>query len=81
MFAQATTSLATGQVMDMSFSNQALSAEYLCKEGKSLKPDVHLVPARIDNLVAELKLQSMGIKIDKLTEEQREYSQGWAEGT
>jgi adenosylhomocysteinase len=67
--------------MDMSFSNQALSAEYLCKEGKSLKLDVHLVPAGIDNLVAELKLQSMGIKIDRLTEEQREYSQGWTEGT
>ena len=65
----------------MSFSNQALSAEYLCKEGKTLKPDVHLVPARIDNLVAELKLQSLSIKIDKLTEEQRLYSQGWAEGT
>jgi adenosylhomocysteinase len=67
--------------MDMSFSNQALSAEYLCKEGKSLKPDVHLVPSKIDNLVAELKLRSMGIKIDSLTDEQKAYSQGWAEGT
>lgn len=67
--------------MDMSFSDQALSAEYLAKEGKTLKPEVYLVPARIDNLVAELKLESMGIKIDKLTEEQKEYSQGWTEGT
>jgi adenosylhomocysteinase len=67
--------------MDMSFSNQALSAEYLCKEGKSLRPEVHLVPTRIDNLVAELKLRSMNIEIDKLTEEQRGYSQGWVEGT
>jgi adenosylhomocysteinase len=67
--------------MDMSFSDQALSAEYLGKEGKTLKPEVHLVPERIDRLVAELKLESMGIKIDKLTEEQRKYSQGWTEGT
>ena len=65
----------------MSFSDQALSAEYLSKEGKALKPDVYLVPTRIDNLVAELKLESMGIRIDKLTEEQRDYSEGWAEGT
>ena len=81
MFVQAITSLTTGQVMDMSFSNQALSAEYLSKEGGSLKPEVHLVPARIDNLVAEMKLRSLSIKIDKLTDEQRGYSQGWAEGT
>lgn len=65
----------------MSFSNQALSAEYLSQEGKTLKPDVYLVPARIDNLVAEMKLDSMGIRIDKLTEEQKQYSEGWAEGT
>ncbi len=67
--------------MDMSFSNQALSAEYLSQEGKTLKPDVYLVPARIDNLVAKLKLESMGIKIDKLTDEQKQYSEGWTEGT
>jgi adenosylhomocysteinase len=67
--------------MDMSFSNQALSAEYLSKQGKTLKPDVYLVPANIDNLVAELKLESMGIKIDKLTDEQKQYSEGWTEGT
>jgi adenosylhomocysteinase len=67
--------------MDMSFSNQALSAEYLSQQGKTLKPDVYLVPAKIDNLVAKLKLESMGIKIDKLTDEQRQYSEGWTEGT
>jgi adenosylhomocysteinase len=69
------------EVMDMSFSNQALSTEYLSQHGKTLKPDVHLVPQDIDNLVAELKLESMGIKIDKLTEEQKKYLIGWGEGT
>jgi adenosylhomocysteinase len=67
--------------MDMSFSDQALSAEYLSQQGKTLKPDVYLVPAKIDNLVAKLKLESMGIKIDKLTDEQKQYSEGWTEGT
>jgi adenosylhomocysteinase len=46
-----------------------------------MKPDVYLVPARIDNLVAELKLGSMRIEIDKLTHEQKQYSEGWTEGT
>jgi adenosylhomocysteinase len=69
------------EVMDMSFSNQALSAEYLSKNGRTLKPDVYLVPQDIDNLVAELKLESMGIKIDQLTEEQKKYLVGWGEGT
>ena len=67
--------------MDMSFSNQALSAEYLSQKGKTLKPDVYLVQSNIDNLVAELKLESMGIKIDRLTEEQKKYLAGWGEGT
>jgi len=69
------------EVMDMSFSNQALSTEYLSQHGKTLKPDVYLVPTDIDNLVAELKLESMGIKIDKLTDEQKKYLTGWGEGT
>jgi adenosylhomocysteinase len=69
------------EVMDMSFSNQALSSEYLSQHGESLKPDVHLVPADIDNKVAELKLESMGIKIDKLTDEQKKYLTGWEAGT
>jgi adenosylhomocysteinase len=69
------------EVMDMSFSDQALSAEYLAKLGKTLKPNVYLVPTDLDNLVAELKLKSLGIKIDRLTAEQKEYIGGWAEGT
>lgn len=67
--------------MDMSFSNQALCAEYLSQQGKTLKPDVYLVPTKIDDLIAELKLESMRIKIDKLTDEQKRYSEGWTEGT
>jgi len=68
-------------VMDMSFANQALSAEYLVKEGKSLKPDVYVVPEHIDRNVAELKLNALGIEIDKLTEEQIEYLNSWEMGT
>ena len=68
-------------VMDMSFANQALSAEYLVKEGKSLKPDVYTVPEEIDRKVAELKLKAMGIEIDELTPEQVEYLNSWEMGT
>lgn len=68
-------------VMDMSFANQALSAEYLVKEGKNLKPDVYVVPGSIDRRVAELKLKALGIKIDKLTPEQVEYLNSWEIGT
>ncbi len=68
-------------VMDMSFANQALSAEYLVKEGKNLKPDVYVVPEDIDRKVAELKLKAMGIEIDKLTPEQVEYLNSWKMGT
>jgi adenosylhomocysteinase len=68
-------------VMDMSFANQALCAEYIRKEGKSLSPKVYSVPESIDNEVAKLKLQSMGIAIDKLTKEQEEYLRSWAYGT
>ena len=68
-------------VMDMSFANQALSAEYLVKEGKSLKPDVYVVPEHIDRNVAELKLNALGIEIDRLTEEQIEYLNSWEMGT
>ncbi|WP_297445771.1 adenosylhomocysteinase, partial [Desulfurobacterium sp.] len=68
-------------VMDMSFANQALSAEYIVKEGKNLKPDVYVVPGHIDNKVAELKLKAMGIEIDKLTPEQIEYLNSWDVGT
>ena len=68
-------------VMDMSFANQALSAEYLKKKGSSLEVKVHRVPEDIDRNVAELKLHTMGIKIDKLTPEQKKYLSSWSEGT
>jgi adenosylhomocysteinase len=68
-------------VMDMSFANQALSAEYLVKNYKSLEKKVFPVPAELDKRVAKLKLESMGVKIDKLTPEQEEYLASWSEGT
>jgi adenosylhomocysteinase len=68
-------------VMDMSFANQALSAEHIVKNGKSLKPNVYPVPVEIDEMVAKLKLESMGINIDKLTPEQEKYLASWSEGT
>jgi len=68
-------------VMDMSFANQALSAEFIYKNGKKLKKDVYSVPSDIDREIARLKLESMGIKIDKLTKEQEKYLQSWQEGT
>lgn len=68
-------------VMDMSFANQALSAEYLFKEGRNLKKKVYGVPEVIDKEIARLKLESMGIKIDRLTEEQERYLSSWKMGT
>jgi len=68
-------------VMDMSFANQALSTEYLVKEGKSLEKKVYSVPEAIDKEIARLKLESMGIKIDKLTREQEKYLSSWKMGT
>ncbi len=68
-------------VMDMSFANQALAAEYLLKKGKQLNKEVYAVPARIDEMIAKLKLKSMGIKIDTLTKEQKEYLSSWEAGT
>lgn len=68
-------------VMDMSFANQALAAEYLFKRGKQLNKEVYPVPARIDEMIAKLKLKSMGIKIDTLTKEQKEYLSSWEAGT
>jgi len=69
------------QVMDMSFSNQALSVEYIVKNGRALEKRVYDVPEEIDNQVAYLKLVSMGIKIDDLTKEQRDYLSSWEFGT
>ncbi|MCC7571813.1 MAG: adenosylhomocysteinase [Candidatus Methanofastidiosum sp.] len=68
-------------VMDMSFANQALSAEYLSKEGKKLENKVYPVPLNIDRRIATLKLRSMGISIDTLTKEQEEYLSSWTAGT
>ncbi len=68
------------EVMDMSFANQALCVEHLIKTGK-MKPRVYAVPTQIDKLVAELKLKAKGIKIDRLTEEQRKYISTWDAGT
>jgi len=68
-------------VMDMSFANQALSAEYLAKCGKELRKDVYGVPVEIDKKIADLKLKSMGIKIDSLTAQQKAYLASWESGT
>lgn len=68
------------EVMDMSFANQALCVEHLVK-AKRLEPKVYNVPKEIDEKVAKLKLKSMGIKIDSLTNEQKKYIASWEEGT
>jgi len=68
-------------VMDMSFANQALSAEYMVKNGKSLKNIVYSVPDDIDREIARIKLEAMGIHIDKLTDEQVHYLNSWQERT
>jgi adenosylhomocysteinase len=68
-------------VMDMSFADQALSAEYMVKNAKSLEAKVYPVPADIDQNVAKLKLQSLGVSIDTLTREQAKYLASWSEGT
>ncbi|MBI1886131.1 MAG: adenosylhomocysteinase [Chloroflexi bacterium] len=68
-------------VMDMSFANQALCVEYLATRPRRLPVDVHPVPQEIDHEVARLKLASMGIVIDELTEEQKKYLSSWEEGT
>lgn len=68
-------------VMDMSFANQALCVEYIAKNGASLERQVYPVPKEIDEQVAMLKLRSMGIQIDELTDEQRKYLSSWEMGT
>ncbi|HOX54440.1 MAG TPA: adenosylhomocysteinase [Candidatus Omnitrophota bacterium] len=68
-------------VMDMSFANQALSAEYLVKHHKKLKNKVYTVPIDIDEKIAALKLKALGITIDTLTTEQRKYLSSWEMGT
>jgi len=68
-------------VMDMSFANQALSAEYVVQNGADLERRVYPVPAEIDSEIARLKLATMGVEIDTLTEEQAKYLDSWDEGT
>ncbi len=68
-------------VMDMSFANQALSVEYLIKNASQLAPQVYSVPEPIDRQIAKLKLESMGVQVDKLTPDQEQYLASWNEGT
>jgi adenosylhomocysteinase len=68
-------------VMDMSFANQALGAEFMLKNSSSLKPDVYTIPDAVDREIARLKLEALGVQIDTLTPEQAEYLSQWQEGT
>jgi adenosylhomocysteinase len=68
-------------VMDMSFANQALAAEFMVKNAKTLEKRVYSVPAEVDAEIARIKLAAMGIKIDTLTPEQVKYLNSWEEGT
>jgi adenosylhomocysteinase len=67
--------------MDMSFANQALSAEWVIQNAAALERRVYDVPREIDDEIARLKLETMGIAIDRLTEEQAKYLASWDEGT
>jgi adenosylhomocysteinase len=68
-------------VMDMSFANQALASEYIFRNAGTLERRVHTVPREIDQEIARLKLATLGIKADLLTEEQSAYLSSWSEGT
>jgi adenosylhomocysteinase len=68
-------------VMDMSFANQALSTEYAVQHAATLERRVYPVPREIDEEIARLKLETMGVSIDSLTEEQAKYLASWDEGT
>jgi adenosylhomocysteinase len=65
----------------MSFANQALAVEYFLENHGKLENKVHVLPKELDKQVANLKLQAMGISIDKLTKEQSKYLSSWDEGT
>jgi len=69
------------EVMDLSFANQALACEYIAKNHDNMNKKVYGVPYEIDNKVSRLKLEALGIKIDKLTQRQKEYLSSWQEGT
>jgi len=68
-------------VMDMSFANQALGAEYMLKNYKTLDKQVYTIPEKVDREIARLKLQAMGVQVDVLTPEQEKYLSSWEEGT
>jgi adenosylhomocysteinase len=68
-------------VMDMSFANQALGVEYMLRHYTGMQPDVYTIPEEVDREIARLKLESMGVQIDTLTEEQAKYLASWEEGT
>jgi adenosylhomocysteinase len=68
-------------VMDMSFANQALSVEHLAAQPHGMKPGVYPVPEQIDRAIARLKLEAMGVRIDRLTRQQRQYLRSWTQGT
>lgn len=68
-------------VMDMSFANQALGAEFMVKNASTMTPNVYTIPTEVDNEIARIKLEAMGISIDKLTDEQVHYLNQWEEGT
>ena len=67
--------------MDMSFANQALCAEFMAKHSDEMAPDCYDVPADIDNSIARLKLETLGVSIDTLTAEQAAYLNSWQMGT
>jgi adenosylhomocysteinase len=69
------------EVMDMSFANQALAVKYIVENHKKLKNEVYKVPEEMDNRVASMKLEAMGIKTEKLTKEQEKYLSSWSMGT
>lgn len=68
-------------VMDMSFANQALAAEFFVKNKGKLKVGIYTIPNEMDNEIARIKLETMGVSIDKLTSEQKKYLESWNEGT
>jgi adenosylhomocysteinase len=68
-------------VMDMSFANQALAAEFMVRHGKTMTRSVHALPEEVDREIARIKLAAMGVHIDVLTAEQEKYLNQWQEGT
>jgi adenosylhomocysteinase len=68
-------------VMDMSFANQALGIEYLLTRARELKPNVYPIPVALDQEIARLKLEALGVHIDTLTPEQSAYLASWQQGT